>query len=394
MKKSIVVVLTVLCIFVSGRPLEASATTSEMIDDAIEKMLPTLKTIPAGLRKVAIYSIEPDREKKINISSLQDQITTALLETGRFSVIDRKTLKSLLEEQRLSMTGAVEPTQMIKAGKLVGIQGFFYGSVEVSKENVVLNLKLIDVESSAIVYARKFTGESYSFGRISFGIGTFSPLKMGNEFSIWVDDSGNLTEIESERKKMDGLTASRFNFSLSYKQGSKTLKWAQFGVDFNIGMGGEIEGGHAKSKGDLYYPVAGTNFGYEHWTSLTYFFITPKLYISGKSLFGPKFASLNPYLGLFVGNISINFKTSAWGGNSGESEESYSQEFNIISPVIGFEFNMTKSLSIYAEGMNFPKKEAKEPMIGYLGGIQANNTSHIDKGMNFNIGVKYYINLF
>ena len=43
---------------------------------------------------------------------------------------------------------------------------FFFGSVETEGGRVTLNLKLIDVESSAIVYARKVVGESHSFARL------------------------------------------------------------------------------------------------------------------------------------------------------------------------------------------------------------------------------------
>ena len=123
MRRIVSVMLTlglVLCCANAG-----AADLDEMVTDAIKAFSKTLDTIPDDLKTVAVYKIEPDSKGEINISALQDQIGQALLEVGGFRVIDRKSLKSLMEEQKLSLTGAVDEREMVKVGKLIGVKGFF-----------------------------------------------------------------------------------------------------------------------------------------------------------------------------------------------------------------------------------------------------------------------------
>ena len=227
------VIFTVSIVVVN--PVHADGNIDEMIQDALQKISPTLKKIPAEIKRVAIYSVEPDKKGKISIPSIQDQIITVLLESDRFFVIDRKSLKALLEEQKLSMTGVVDSMEMVKAGKIVGVKGFFYGSVEVSKEKFILNLKLIDVESSAIVYSKKFTGESTKVSRFGIGWGA-STIKFGTNFTAGININAGDTPIGaaksgSDLEKLNPMTIG--HFVLSYKQSLKAFKIGQIGFDFS-----------------------------------------------------------------------------------------------------------------------------------------------------------------
>ncbi len=227
--KKLFVVITLLLI--DGLSLvQASEKIDEMLEDALSKIKPTLEKIPEEIKKVSIYAIEPDKQGKVNISNLQDQIITALLDTERFYVIDRKSLKILLEEQLLSLTGAVDTQQMLKAGKIVGVQGFFFGSVEVFKEKLILNLKLIDVESSAIIFSKKFTGESTGFSRLGIGCGYLTG-KYGTALQH------NVRGIEVEDTDMPDNNTSGFFLSLSYKQALKAIKFGHLGIDAAFGLG-------------------------------------------------------------------------------------------------------------------------------------------------------------
>ncbi|MEA2082575.1 MAG: hypothetical protein U9O97_07550 [Elusimicrobiota bacterium] len=72
------------------------------------------------------------------------------------------------------MTGAVNTQDIVNAGKIIGVQGFFFGSVDISEGELTLNLKLVDVESSAVIYAKKFIGASASASRLAVGFGFMS----------------------------------------------------------------------------------------------------------------------------------------------------------------------------------------------------------------------------
>ena len=90
--------LLVSVVFLALSVFVYSADTDSMVQDALKKINPTLKSIPENIKRVAVNTIKTDT-KDINAVSLQDQIVTLLLESERFQVIDREALNTLLTEQ-------------------------------------------------------------------------------------------------------------------------------------------------------------------------------------------------------------------------------------------------------------------------------------------------------
>ncbi|HIQ25670.1 MAG TPA: hypothetical protein EYH43_06795 [Persephonella sp.] len=110
-----------------------------------------------------------------------------------FKVIDRQNLKSILSEQKLSLSGLVDDKNAVKIGKLIGVQGIWTGAVLKSKvreypffekrfrciddkckrvkeylircfkKEAIFSFvaKLIDVSTGEIVYSKEHTGSKY-----------------------------------------------------------------------------------------------------------------------------------------------------------------------------------------------------------------------------------------
>jgi curli biogenesis system outer membrane secretion channel CsgG len=289
-----------------------AGTRDEMLNDALSQVKAALSKIPPEIKRVSVYAIEPDKEGKIDINSLQDQLTTILLDSERFQVIDRKALKALLEEQQLSMTGLVDTTKMVQAGKLIGIQGFFYGSVEVRNDRVILNLKLVDVQSSAIVFSKKFKGESTGF--VSLGAG-FAYTTMNIHFD------GN--------DKADKSTGA-LGFILSYKQGFQGFNAGYIGVDLALMKSFDNSSNDIKRM-DL----------------------KPRFIFSLKRLLGTEYDILTPYIG---GSLSM----ALFGLNVSEPTAIG------IYPLIGLDLNPTRFLTIFAEGMYMTRTQLRKGGTEYV----------------------------
>lgn len=271
----------------------------EMVSDAVGKIPGSLKSVPEGIRRVAVSSIEVPEGSGIDPASLADQIGTVLLESGRFSLIDRKSLKQLVEEQQLSLTGLVDTKSMVQAGKLIGVQGFFFGSVEMKKDQFILNLKLVEVESSAIAFSRKFTGSPQSFVCVSAGVG-YSPLTIAT-------NAGG------------GANTPMFGFLLSYKQGFAGLTLGYLGVDVLLTK------------------------NFSDGMDLKRMELKPKFYFSMKRPFGWEKDYLVPYAGM-------SFNMLLWDGASEPSAFSF-------NPFAGIELNFAKFVSLYLEGVYVTAKD-------------------------------------
>lgn len=111
-------------------------------------------------------------------------VIEALLDSGRFNLIERSELLAITEEHKLNMSGLVDQSTAVEVGRLAGVKyliagsvtglsakksGMSYensqaGSVGGKKNTVIANvtLRMIDVETGQIVCAASGTGESAS----------------------------------------------------------------------------------------------------------------------------------------------------------------------------------------------------------------------------------------
>jgi curli biogenesis system outer membrane secretion channel CsgG len=87
--------------------------------------------------------------------SVTDMFSSALQNTGRFTVIERNKLNAVLQEQGFQSTQNGEDA--VKAGKILSVRKMFSGSIGMLGDNYIVNLKMIDVETSRVEYAHTWT---------------------------------------------------------------------------------------------------------------------------------------------------------------------------------------------------------------------------------------------
>jgi len=82
-------------------------------------------------------------------------LITALVQEGRFEVVERRLLKKVLSEQKLVMTGVVDENSATQLGKLLGVKVIISGSVLRFQNIMEVNARIIDVESATIITAER-----------------------------------------------------------------------------------------------------------------------------------------------------------------------------------------------------------------------------------------------
>lgn len=161
-------------------------------------LLFTLLLLPWGLCEAAVnidganvavlpYAQRAAVSKELSLEDagmVSEFVIEALLDAGRFNVIERSELLAITEEHKLNMSGLVDPSTAVEVGRLAGVKyliagsvtglsskksGMSYensqvGSVGGNKNTVIANvtLRMIDVETGRIVCAASGTGESAS----------------------------------------------------------------------------------------------------------------------------------------------------------------------------------------------------------------------------------------
>ncbi len=80
--------------------------------------------------------------------SVADMFATVLQKSGRFTVVERKQLNAVLQEQGFQSAQGGEDAA--RAGKILAIKKMFSGSLGKLGDAYIFNLKMIDVESSRV----------------------------------------------------------------------------------------------------------------------------------------------------------------------------------------------------------------------------------------------------
>lgn len=96
---------------------------------------------------------------------VQEDVTTALVGSGQFNVVERYKLSTVLDEIKLSQSGMVDSRTAKKAGKLLGADLLLTGTLIQVGNNWNANLRLINTETGLIVTAINREGPMAEFAK-------------------------------------------------------------------------------------------------------------------------------------------------------------------------------------------------------------------------------------
>lgn len=145
----------VLILFMSGAPGSAQDYQPQ-IDQLAEDI--AITTTRFGLRNIAVLDFTDLQGNTQELGRLlAEELTTSLvLKERSFKTIDRSNLRSILQEQKLSMTGLQNPSDAKKL-KISGVDGLIRGTITRLDEGIRLTLQIITVENGTIIGAARGT---------------------------------------------------------------------------------------------------------------------------------------------------------------------------------------------------------------------------------------------
>lgn len=127
--------------------------TGQTIDQIITKALQDLSSGNVNVVSIAVWQIK-SKTPGIDVVMIRQKLIEQLISLNRFKVVSRVRLRELLEEQSLSLSGAVDEKSAVEIGQLVGVDGFIDGYVSIERGRIVLNLSLIETSTGVIVWSK------------------------------------------------------------------------------------------------------------------------------------------------------------------------------------------------------------------------------------------------
>ena len=92
---------------------------------------------------------------------IAEMLITELAASPALQVVERDRLQKLIEEQNLSGSGKVDQETAVQLGKILGARHMLMGGFVIDpKQNMRLDLRAVDVETSRVEYVETVSGKS------------------------------------------------------------------------------------------------------------------------------------------------------------------------------------------------------------------------------------------
>ena len=89
--------------------------------------------------------------------AVSSMLITELMDRPGIRVIERYRLQDLLTEQKLALSGRVDESTAVQIGKILGAQYDIHGQVTSILDQLRMDMRAVDVETSEVVEAQKMT---------------------------------------------------------------------------------------------------------------------------------------------------------------------------------------------------------------------------------------------
>lgn len=110
--------------------------------------------IPEGERlNIAVVELEAYGISETEVQALTNRLRVELFQTGRFSVVERDQMRTILEEQDFQQTGCTTNECLVEVGQLLNVQQIIAGSISKVGDVFSIEVRVIEVLTGEIVNA-------------------------------------------------------------------------------------------------------------------------------------------------------------------------------------------------------------------------------------------------
>jgi curli biogenesis system outer membrane secretion channel CsgG len=151
---------------------------------------------------------------------MAEMLTTALVETGKYRVLERQQIHDVLGEQDLGASGRVDPATAAQIGKVIGARYLVYGTVNEfeynksggggglrikgirvggseAKAHIGMDVRIVDAVTSEILFSTRSTAEAsragfkvgYSGSDFGADLGAFQKTPLGEATRKAIEDA-------------------------------------------------------------------------------------------------------------------------------------------------------------------------------------------------------------
>ena len=110
--------------------------------------------------RVAVFDFDGKGITDDEATTLTERFRSVLIETKKFTMVERQKVNLILEELGLQMTGVVSEKSLSEAGAMLGVQRIVTGSIGKIGDTYTVDIRVVDVQSAKLLgsISRNTTG--------------------------------------------------------------------------------------------------------------------------------------------------------------------------------------------------------------------------------------------
>ena len=82
--------------------------------------------------------------------AVREIISSTFVNTGKYTIVERSLIEKIMQEQKFSISGAVEDSQATEIGKILGANKIVLSVISLAGGRNVLSIKLVDVQTANV----------------------------------------------------------------------------------------------------------------------------------------------------------------------------------------------------------------------------------------------------
>ncbi len=141
---------------------------------------------------------------------VQDNMITTLYSLKRFKILERSKIDEIVKEQKLGMTGFIDPTKAVKVGKVAGVDAILTGSISSTASGVAITARLIDTETGTVITAKDAYSDQASLQNIKgmsqdIAIQIYNDVPLVEGYVIKVDPTQVILDVGTNKGMRKGM---------------------------------------------------------------------------------------------------------------------------------------------------------------------------------------------
>ncbi len=149
--------------------------------------------------RIAIMDLEPKDISVSDAAKISELIRNEIINTGKYTVIERAQMNQILNEQGLQKTGCTDISCAVEVGRIMNANKMLVGSVMKLGSKIIITGRIVDVEKGVAEFSEKGTAPDQD--SLSEAVSDFV-TKLSNRIGAGTDRKEAKGDIKKEEKSI------------------------------------------------------------------------------------------------------------------------------------------------------------------------------------------------